>query len=127
MNAPLFAAAILMVLTGLVHSILGHFGMRLRELPRVPGFPAFFGADQFHPRTIRVTWHVATMLAWAMAAILFDSARAGALDPGRTFAIRAIAVSMIGSGAIVVYGTRARHPAWIVMFTVAGLSWTATS
>lgn len=121
MNTSLLAAAILTFVTGLVHSVLGEIALRLRELPPVPGLPAILGGDRLHPRILRATWHVATLLAWAIAAILFESARAGSLDAGRTFAIRAIALSMVGCGLVVLTGTKGRHPAWLIMFGVAAL------
>ena len=71
MQTELAAAAVLSVVTGVVHSVLGEWLMfrHLRQGTLVPQL----GAPPLRARNIRIlwaTWHLASVFGWAFAAIL---------------------------------------------------------
>lgn len=117
MNLPLFFAGFLALLLGLGHSIIGeHMIFRgLNErLARSEGRPAL---SEQQVRVLRGAWHLVTIFGFALGALLIASAiRNLVLDP-----VMVIGVTMILSGLYWVVATRGRHPAWLVLFAIAGL------
>ena len=124
MNAALAAAAALTIVIGLVHSVLGErlVFSRLRQGTLVPtqGGTLLRG---HHVRILWATWHVVTVLGWAVAAVLLLLAAEPVLGPLHVALLQVIALAMMASGALVLVGTRGRHPGWIGLMGVAGLTW----
>jgi hypothetical protein len=124
MNASLAAAAALTIVIGLVHSVLGErlVFSRLRQGTLVPtqGGTLLRG---HHVRILWATWHVVTVLGWAVAAVLLLLAAEPVLGPLHVALLQVIALAMMASGALVLVGTRGRHPGWIGLMGVAGLTW----
>jgi hypothetical protein len=117
MNWFLFLAGILAVLLGFAHSIIGEHmvfkGLKDR-LTRSEGRPAL--SDQ-QVRVLRGVWHLMTIFGFALAALLIASAiRDLVLDP-----VMVIGITMAVSGLYWAVATRGRHPAFIVLFAIAGL------
>lgn len=116
MNTYYLAAAAISVLLGLAHSILGErlIFRRLRadELH----------ADRLLPRlyleAIRSTWHLVTVFGWGLAAILVWMAYPGA--DITTLGVTLSAFLLVCS-VFWLFGTRGKHPAWIVFLLIAGL------
>jgi hypothetical protein len=63
----LVAAAVLMFLLGLAHSVLGERYLLIR-LFRRPDLPTLFGGTAFTTQTLRFAWHLTTVIAWGLAA-----------------------------------------------------------
>jgi hypothetical protein len=124
MNAALAAAAALTIVIGLVHSVLGErlVFSRLRQGTLVPtqGGTLLRG---HHVRILWATWHVVTVLGWGVAAVLLLLAAEPVLGPLHVALLQIIALAMMASGALVLLGTRGRHPGWIGLMGVAGLTW----
>ena len=123
MKPSLLIAAVLILLLGLVHSLLGERYILVR-LFRRDNLPRLFGSDLFTKRTLRFAWHLTTVVWLGIAALLVQLASGrplGAPDIGAALAITAGA-----SGLVALVGSRGRHPAWIVFLVVAGLVWTGT-
>ncbi len=124
MNTPLAAAAALTVVIGLVHSVLGErlVFSRLRQGTLVPtqGGTLLRGA---HVRILWATWHVVSVLGWGVAGVLLMLAAEPALGPLHRGLLKLIALAMLASGALVLVGTRGRHPGWIGLVGVAVLTW----
>lgn len=122
MQTMLFVAGVLAVVTGLAHSV---FGERLifRHL-RGSGVVPAAAAPPLRERHIRIlwaTWHVATLFGWAFGAVLLQLAFADDGASLRTIVVNAIVLSHLGGSALVLVGTRGRHPGWIALLAVAML------
>lgn len=126
MQTLLMVAAVLAVVTGIVHSVLGEI-LIFRHV-RGDGVVPAMGAGPLRARNIRIlwaTWHLATVFGMALAGVLF----ALALRPGgsvRGIAAAAAVFAYLGGGLLVLVGTRGRHPGWIALLLVAALAWIAT-
>lgn len=117
MNTWLAVATVLAVLTGLVHSVFGEI-LIFRRLPRdSSGQPL-----QWRPLGVLwATWHIATVLGWALAAVLWQLALATEPSALREFTLNAVAAAYGVSGLLVLIGTRGRHPGWAALGAVAVL------
>ena len=122
MEIGLLAAAALLVLTGLAHSVLGERYILMR-LFRRDNLPRLFGGDWFTRRTLRFAWHL-TSVAWFGFAALLVLLAAGAA-PGRNVLLAAIAVTFLVTSAITALASRGRHLAWPAFLAVAVLAWLA--
>lgn len=65
----LTVAAILILLTGIAHSILGEKYI-LRRLFKRDGLPAIMGSDFYPKGTLRCTWHITSIAWWGIAWVL---------------------------------------------------------
>ena len=117
MNWPLLLAGLLAVLLGLAHSVIGEhmvFKGLNERLARSEGRPVL---SEQQVRVLRGAWHLVTLFGLALGALLIASAiRDLVLDP-----VMVIGVTMAVSGLYWVVATRGRHPAFIVLFAIAGL------
>ena len=125
MQTALAAAALLSVVTGIVHSVLGEWLMfrHLRQGTLVPQL----GAPPLRARNIRIlwaTWHLASVFGWAFAAILFTMAISPEV-PLRQLVLHAAIAANAGGAILVLVGTRGRHPGWIALGGVGVLTWFA--
>ncbi len=124
MNRYLFAAAALAFIVGLVHSALGEVLIfsRMRKARLVPTD----GGSILHERHVRIlwaSWHVVTVLGWCMAANLFWLGARPLDGEWRGFLMQSILLAMLASSALVLIGTRGKHPGWIGLLGVAVLVW----
>jgi len=110
-------AAVLIVLLGLAHSVLGERYILVR-LFRRPDLPKLFGGTAFTTSTLRFAWHLTTLAWWGFAAILLHVEH-GSLSTPRL--LQVIAVTTFVSGLLPLFFTRGRHLSWIVFFTVAAV------
>lgn len=126
MNAWLLAAAALIFVIGLVHSWLGELVIfrQLRQGPKSSGVVPSGGAPVlrgFQTRILWASWHLVTVLAWALAALLLWLAQpaARAMSGG---VVEGIAIAALTAGAgLVLWSNRGRHPAWIALLAAAAL------
>lgn len=126
MNACLVAAAVVVALTGLVHAVGGEW-MIFRALRRhgvVPdgGAPVLRG---FQTRILWASWHLVSLLAWGLAALLLwvaqpepRAASGGLIEYGAALALAA-------GGALVLWSNRGRHLGWVALWAAAALVLTA--
>lgn len=124
MNACLATAAGLAILIGVVHSVLGErlVFSRLRQGSVVPTQGGTL-LRAGHVRILWATWHIVTLLGWALAAALLLLASEPSLSPLHIALLQVIALTMAASGLLVLVGTKARHPGWIGLLGVAVLTW----
>ena len=120
-NLYFFIAGILTLFLGLAHSVLGEL-LLFRRLVK-DQLPPIAGSKGFTLRTLRVTWHVPTILAWGFGAILLSFSLLSFADNNLEFVKKAMAVSFLISSLIVLFGTKGKHPAWIVLLAIAVLTW----
>lgn len=123
MNSLLVSAGLLSIVVGLVHSVLGELLIfkNLRNNSLVPNV----AVPPIRQRNIRIlwaTWHLASILGFAMGLILIQLAGVSAPP---SFVVQPIAFSMALAGALVFYATKGRHPGWAGLLGVAVLCWLA--
>ena len=109
MFSPLIAAGILCILLGLVHSFMGEALIFRRGEVTSNRFRGIIWA----------TWHLATLLAFGLAAILILTPREILPMMGRPLCVIAACLAM--SGVIVLGATKGRHPGWVVLCVISGL------
>lgn len=126
MNPWLVGAAALVLVIGLVHSWLGELRIfrHLREDSASSGIVPTGGAPvlrAFQTRILWASWHVVTVLAWALAGLLLWLAQPAARAASGGFAETVIAAALAASGALVLLSNRGRHPAWLALWAAAAL------
>lgn len=122
MNVPLVIAAVLVVLLGIAHSYLGERYILIR-LFRRGNLSELYRRPDFTKRTLRLAWHIMSVLAFGLAMILVVLASPGGED-GRAI-VRIIAVTFALCGVVSLTLSRAQHLSWIVFFAIAALAWMA--
>ena len=115
----LLAAAALTVFIGAAHSYLGERYLLIR-LFRREDLPRLAGSVEFTKQTLRLAWHITTVLAFGFAALLTVLAT-GPLTT--VVAARIIAVTIASCGVVSLGFSRGRHLSWIVFFAIAILTW----
>lgn len=112
----LYAAAVMLALTGVAHSVLGERFILVR-LFRRDDLPKLFGGVAFTVRTLRFAWHLTTVLMFCLAAVLvLISGDVSVSDLAVT-----IGVALLVSGLLPLVHTRGRHLSWVVFFVAGGL------
>ncbi len=124
MNTALMLAAVGLALVGAVHSVMGEF-LVFRSL-RTEGIVPTGGRPVLRERQVRIlwgTWHLVTVLGWALSAVLWRLGTVPA-DAGLGAWVADVAgVATLASGVLVFYATEGRHPAWFALLVVAALVW----
>jgi hypothetical protein len=125
MQPLLVIAAFAALATGAVHSLLGErlIFQRLRSGSLVPSLPAP-PLQSRHVRILWATWHLASVLAWALAGLLLRISQ-GSLTAGSV--LWASAFAFLAGSLLVLVATRGRHPGWVALGAVGILSWVAIS
>jgi len=111
----LYAAAALIALLGLAHSVLGERYILIRLFRR--DLPKLFGGVEFTRRTLRFAWHLTTVVAWGISILLIQ------LDgsPSPQDLARTLGWTFLVSGLLPLVHTRGRHLAWVGLFAAGGL------
>lgn len=125
MTAPLVLAAVIIFVVALAHSYLGERYILIR-LFRRQDLPALFGSDVFTRRTLRMAWHLTTVVWWGIGALLLVAAgrSPAALPQAQLGAI--VAVTSLASAVVAFVGTRGRHLSWLAFLVVGALAWWGT-
>ena len=110
-------AAILLVLVGLAHSILGERFLLIPLFKR-RDLPTILGTTDFTKRTLRFAWHITTIAWFGFAVILYQLSR-DATVPSISIII---GITFLISGLIALIASRGKHLSWIVFLTIAALS-----
>lgn len=125
METLLTLAAVLLLFTGLVHSLLGEW-LIFRHLRQGTWVPQL-GAPPLRARNIRIlwaTWHLASVFGWGFAVILWGLA-ATPEAPVHDLVLPAVSGASAIGAVLVFVGTSGRHPGWVALGAVASLSWAA--
>jgi len=101
-------AGYLAIALGLVHSILGERLIFSRWRKTAPDIP------RQHRGIIWASWHALTLFGAAIGLILIRV-------PLDVPTLMIIAAAMVLAAILVAYGTRGRHPGWIVLSVIGGL------
>lgn len=124
MNTALVLAAAGLALIGLGHSVVGEFLVfrRLRTRGVVPtgGRPVL---QEQQVRILWASWHLVTVLGWAMSALLWHLGTAASDTALGAWVADVAGLATLASGLLVFYATGGRHPAWVALLVVAALVW----
>lgn len=118
MTTLLYVAALLAVVLGAAHSLLGEKYILIR-LFRRDDLPRLFGSSRFTTRTLRFAWHLTTLAWWGFAALLVQLGHGG-LSPSST--ATTIGWVFIASGLLPLVITRGQHGSWLVLFAIGGIA-----
>jgi hypothetical protein len=122
----MFAAAILAIIVGAVHSVLGEV-LIFRHL-RTQGLVPTSAAPPLRERHIRIlwaSWHVLTVFGWAFAAMLLWFAYPSQPQATHAFFEQTVIVAFLAGAFLVLIATKGRHPGWVGLSLVAVLTWFA--
>lgn len=117
-NVPLVAASGLLLLTAVVHSGLGEV-LIFRKL-REGGVVPTRAAPPLQSRNVRIlwaSWHLVSVFGLVLTAAVYRSGIGQAVTG--PWLLRAIAIACFTGGALVLLGTRGRHPGWIALSAAA--------
>lgn len=112
----LVIAAVLLVVLGVGHSIVGERYV-VRHLVRRDDLPPVLGGQAFTAGVIRFAWHITSILAIGFAAVLALIAFGA---DWRAIAI-AIGVTCLVCAVLPVIYTRGRHVSWAIFVAAGGL------
>lgn len=121
----LFAAGLLAFLLGLIHSILGEVLIfkRMRDGGIIPTNGGSLLKER-HVRILWASWHLVTVFGWGIGAILcWFSISSSEKIFIPTFVANSIVMAMIAGATLVLFGTKGKHPGWVILITIAILSW----
>lgn len=121
MNAYFALAGGLAILLGLGHSVLGEL-LLIGRLTRAC-LPPLAGSTDLALRTLRFTWHLASVFCWCIGAILLRLSLPASPDSQLAFVQSATTLSLFASVLIVVVISRGKHPGWVVLLAIAILTW----
>ena len=121
MNYYFFIAGVLCFILGIVHSILGEYLIFKSKRKGSSLVPSIGSKDlrEAHLRIIWATWHLASVFGWGFGVILIKLSTKD-LDTNvlHNYIIYSIVSSVILGGLLVLIGTKAKHPGWIVLFLI---------
>lgn len=120
MQTYLIAAAVISIIVGLVHSVLGE--VLIFSKLRTSGLVPSKSAPPLQERNVRIlwaTWHLASVFCWAFTGILISLA----LDTKslESVALNATTFAFLGGSLLVLIGTKGKHPGWFGLLAVAVL------
>ena len=121
-NHMYVAGAVLLALVGLIHSVLGE--MLIFSRMRTKGMVPTNGGSVLRERHVRIlwaTWHVVTVLAFLVAATILNLRTTHPGGLAETWMAAIVIAALVGSSALVLVGTRGRHPGWAGLLAVAVL------
>lgn len=124
MNAKLIIAASALLVTAILHSVLGERYILVR-LFRRSDLPRLFGSDVFTRRTLRFAWHVTSVALIGFAAIMAFLAASPTLDATATGVIVIMRWTFVATAIIAFVGSRGRHFSWLLFGTAAAALWLA--
>ena len=128
MQPLLLGAGMVMALTALVHSVVGDV-LIFRQLRRGGVVPTEGGPllRERHVRILWASWHLVSILGWALAAILIDVAQAPGQPLPHAWLVKVAITASLAGSALVLFATRGRHPGWLSLLVAAILAWLGAS
>ncbi|WP_417492883.1 hypothetical protein [Maricaulis sp.] len=113
----LIAAALLLAVSAM-HSIVGEIRL-IRPLLRLDGLPVILGSPDMTRTTIRVAWHLTSLIWLGMAALLVRLQQTP-MDFAACF-LWVMAALFAASGAAALVASRGRHLSWVFFLPIAAL------
>ena len=78
-------------------------------------------------RIIWATWHIVTVFGWCLGAVLLRLSLPAGSSGSAVFIEQAIVLAALAASALVLFGTRAKHPGWIGLLVMALCTWEGRS
>lgn len=122
MNAFLVAAAGVVTLGGVLHSLLGE-RLILSKLSTA-SLPKVVGSSDFTLQVLRLFWHLVSVAWWGFALLLVLLARMPG-EANRSLLL-AIAATFLASAIVSAVVSRGKHFSWGVLLLTAILTWLGT-
>jgi hypothetical protein len=127
MNIYLLIASSLIFILAIAHSVLGELKIlrhlkNVNDLPALNGIPLLWKNTNATRHTIRMVWHLATVLAFCIAAVLCKLAMLNSLTPTEVCIVITIGVSMLISCLAALLFTKGNHASWIAFLVIGILS-----
>ena len=120
MESYLFAAGCLSLALGLIHSVMGEILIfrRMRNGKIIPtnGHPVL---KERHVRILWASWHLVTIFGWGLGVILLRHSLPSSEHTSQLFIEHTILFSMLSGALLVFIATKAKHPGWIVLLSIA--------
>ncbi|MBU0746280.1 MAG: hypothetical protein KKB95_23260 [Gammaproteobacteria bacterium] len=124
MNTALVLAAAGLAIVGAVHSVMGEIlvfrTLRTRGVVPTGGYPVL---REHQVRILWGTWHLVTLLGWALSALLWRLASVPVETDLVAWMADLAGAATLASGLLVFYATDGRHPAWVALLVIATLVW----
>lgn len=111
-------AALIMLITGVVHSYLGEKYILIRLFHR-NNIPELLGSDEFTKNTLRFAWHITSVTWLGLAAIMHFEAAPSSLF---LYVVAAIAFT---SAAMAAFFTKGKHLSWVAFLCIGTLTFLA--
>jgi drug/metabolite transporter (DMT)-like permease len=115
-------SAVLMVLIGVIHTVLGEV-LIFRRM-RVKGLVPTNGGSVLQERHVRIlwaTWHLVTVLGFLVAALILWLAPGPTPVGSHQLMVAMVIGALMACSGLVLIGTKGRHPGWVGLFAVAVL------
>lgn len=112
----LYLAATILVVLAVAHSILGERFILMRLFRRAD-LPKVLGSTEFTTGTLRFIWHLVSVMAIGIAAVLAQAA-AGA---GAPTLVATLGWTALLSALFPLYFTRGKHLSWIGLAAAGAL------
>ena len=112
------AAAILLIMVGLMHSVLGHKKL-ISPLLQRDNLPIILGSLENTRLTILVGWHITTLFWWMIAGVLLFSAS----RPETAYEALVLGLGVVCaiSGLAALILSKAKHRSWVFFLPIAVL------
>ncbi len=126
MNLYLFISSCLTFLLAILHSVLGELKIfryfnNVQGLPVLQGIPLLWKKPEAAKLTIRMVWHVTTVLALAIGIILCNYSFIQTLNTTDIYVIKIIGGSMLVSCLVSLILTKGSHASWIAFLIIGVL------
>ncbi len=124
MNGYFVAAAAIVFVVGLVHSVFGEILVfrRMRQRGVIPTNGGHV-LGEGHVRILWASWHIVTVFGWCIGAVLWRLALPSAAQNLTEFEAQSFAIAALAASILVFVGTKARHPGWAGLLAIAVCAW----
>jgi hypothetical protein len=102
-----------------MHSIAGEHSI-IGPLQKSDTLPKAGGSMRFTKNTLRLAWHITSLLGLGIAALLFYYSTFALFDADQTIVLKIMTVTFSFCFILSLLGSRGKHPAWIA-FLIASL------
>jgi hypothetical protein len=115
----LLIASILTIAVSLMHSLLG--GKRLiAPILRMDGLPVILGSVANTKLTLRIGWHITSLLWWGVAAVLASLHFSPQLAAPAFLWMVCVVFAISGAAALIL--SRGAHKSWVLFLPIAAIA-----
>ncbi|MBT1705821.1 hypothetical protein [Chryseosolibacter indicus] len=126
MNYYLLIASIVAAVICLSHSVFGEIKI-IRPIQKLDNLPIVLGSILATKQTLRLAWHVTSVLGLGSAAIFFYYSSEVNISPEGTFVLKTLSFTYFVAFLISLICSKAKHPSWAALVIVSILVWIGSS